>query len=377
MRNFRQRKWLFIAIAIAIITVITLIAAPNNGSGKSGNGSTYGKGPGGYGAWYEYMSRKDLTIDRWRQPFTELMKSESNNLAYIRVLSQNNYLVGASGISSQESAWVAKGNTLVILGKYEPATSAPFSSSIDYRQGTLSDNRIDIATTRRLDLSPEKVEPILEDAYGTVVWSSKIGKGEVIYSTTPYLAANAYQDNPDNYQFLAELVDDRRAIWVDEYIHGYQDRETAANESQATLLNYLVQTPWFLLFIQTVLIALVAAVTAFRRFGRPIKPRMAIADNSTAYIEALAGVLEKANSSDFVLKAIAKDERQKLQPTLGLGKSLVDSKTLVDAYQQQGGKIDLEQLLQESDSSQISDRQLSQWLQQWQQVNESQSKPTE
>ena len=371
MPNFRQRKWLFIAIAIAIIVVLTLVAAPNSGSSQNGSGSTYGKSPGGYGAWYEYMSQKDVAIDRWRKPFTELIEAEIDNITYVRVLSQNNYLIGAAGISSAESKWISRGNTLVILGKYEPATNAPFKSSISYRQGTLADNQIEIATTRRLNQPKENVERISEDRYGTVVWSGKIGKGEVIYCTTPYLAANAYQENLDNYQFLAELVSERQAIWVDEYIHGYKDKETNIKEQQATLLDYLVKTPWFLLFIQTVLISFVAAMAAFRRFGQPIIPSRAIADNSTAYIEALAGVLEKANSSDFVVEAIAKDERRKLQQTLGLGKSLVDTETLVNAYQQQGGTDNLRQLLQMSNTqSKMSEGQLIQWIQQWQKINQ-------
>ena len=369
MPNFRQRKWLLIGIAIAIIIILTLIAAPNSGSSRNGSGSTYGKSPSGYGAWYEYMDRKDVAIDRWRKPFAELIENDINNITYVRVFSRSNYLAGAAGISATESKWVSRGNTLVILGKYEPATNAPFKSSILYRQG-IADRQIEIATTRRLN-QPQEVEKILEDRYGTVVWSEKIGKGEVIYCTTPYLAANAYQENLDNYQFLAELVSQRRAIWVDEYIHGYKDKETNIQERQATLLDYLVQTPWFLLFIQTVLISLVAAIAAFRRFGQPVRPTLAIADNSTAYIEALAGVLEKANSSDFVVEAIAKDERQKLQQTLGLGKSLVDSETLLDAYQQQGGSDDLKQLLQISNAqTKMSEGQLIKWIQRWQKINQ-------
>ncbi len=43
---------------------------------------------------------------------------------------------------------------------------------------------------------------------------------------------------------------ENQAIWVDEYIHGYKDRETLALEEQEDVLSYLAQTPWFLLFIQ-------------------------------------------------------------------------------------------------------------------------------
>ncbi|MEL6494773.1 MAG: DUF4350 domain-containing protein [Cyanobacteria bacterium J06623_7] len=370
MPNLRQRKWLFLGIAIAIIVVLTLVAAPNSGnSKKNSSGSTYSTSPDGYGAWYEYMQEQDVAIDRWRQPLSQLIEDEVSNVAYIRVLSRHNSWLGFTTIAKSESEWVSQGNTLVILGKYEPATNAPFNSAITHRRGTLASRQIEITTTRRLKQSPQETEKILVDAFGTVVWSEKIGAGEVIYCTTPYLAANAYQENIDNYRFLAELVSDRQAIWVDEYIHGHRQRETATKSSQASLLDYLVQTPWFLLFTQAVLIAILAAVVNLRRFGQPVKPKIVIADNSTAYIEALAGVLTKANSSDFVVAAIAKDERQKLQQTLGLGKSLVDRQTLIDAYKQQQGTGNLGQLLSDSNSGQkISPSQLLHWIRQWQNI---------
>ncbi|MEL6927237.1 MAG: DUF4350 domain-containing protein [Cyanobacteria bacterium J06600_6] len=386
MPNFRQRKWFFISIAIAMIVILTLVAAPNNSGGsKSDSGSTYSRTPAGYGAWYQYMEKQEIPIRRWRKPFAKLIQSDVNDVTYIQVLSKNNYLLsGVSLNSSTQSNWVSKGNTLVIVGKYEPATAAPFSSLIPYRQSTLSSDKIKIETTRRYRQSQSSqteeqksiVSSILKDRYGAVVWQEKIGKGKIIYCATPYLAANAYQQNPDNYQFLADLVDDRQAIWVDEYIHGYKDEETIAREKEnqpETLFSYLAKTPWFLLFIQTVLVIIIAAITTFRRFGMPIKPKTAIADNSIAYVDALAGVLEKASSTDFVVEAIAKDEQRQLQQSLGLGKSLIDQKSLIAAYKLQKGEsaADLSELFRVSNAKQkISDAQLITWIQKWQEINQ-------
>jgi hypothetical protein len=374
MPNFRQRKWLWIAIAIAVITILTLVAAPNSGGRKNDSGSTYGRSPDGYGAWYEYMTQQEIPLKRWRKTFSQFIEDDIQDATYLKILSKNDYLLGLeSTLSSEESDWVSQGNTIAIVGKSEPATAAPFNSSIPYHQETLTNNQIKIATTRRFQ-GVKKDQSILQDYYGAVVWQEKIGKGKVIYCTTPYLAANAYQDNPDNYQFLAELVSDHQTIWVDEYIHGYKDKESIAEEQQADILSYLAKTPWFLLLIQTILIAIIAAVTAFRRFGLPIKPKTAIADNSTVYIDALAGVLEKANSTDFVVEAIAKDEQRKLQQALGLGKFLVDEQTLLAAYKQQQAAtaVDLSQLLQVRNAGKkISDAQLITWIQKWQKLNQS------
>jgi Domain of unknown function (DUF4350) len=372
MPNFRQRKWLWITIAIAVLIALTLVAAPNSGGRKNDSGSTYGRNPDGYGAWYEYMTKQEIPIKRWRKPFAQFIKDDVQDATYLKILSKSDYLLVLTDISPAESRWVSQGNTLVIIGKHQPATAAPFNSSIPYHQEALSNNQIAIATTRRFKMG-NKDQNILQDRYGAVVWQEPIGKGKVIYCTTPYLAANAYQDNPDNYQFLAELVSDHQTIWVDEYIHGYKDKESIAEEQQTDILSYLAKTPWFFLLIQTVLMGIIAAVTAFRRFGLPIRPKTAIADNSTAYIDALAGVLEKANSTDFVVEAIAKDEQRKLQQALGLGKSLVDEQTLLAAYKHQRGEteVGLSQLLQVSKAhKKISDAQLITWIQKWQKLNQ-------
>lgn len=374
MPNFRQRKWLLIGIAIAVIVILTLVAAPNSSGRKNDSGSTYGRNADGYGAWYEYMSQREITIKRWRKPLAQLIQDDIQGVTYVQILSKADFLAGINGISESKKDWVNLGNTLVIVGDYQPATTAPFQSIISYRPEPLAENKIEIETTRRYQKKAEdQTQNILEDPYGAVVWQEKIGKGKIIYCTTPYLAANAYQDSPDNYQFLAELVSDHQTIWVDEYIHGYKDQETIVQEEQENVLNYLGKTPLFLLFIQITLMVLIAAITAFRRFGQPIKPKTAIADNSTAYIDALAGVLEKAHSTDFVVQAIAKDEQRKLQTALGLGKSLVDQETLIAAWKQQTGEstTELSQLLRVGNANQkISDAQLITWIQKWQKINQ-------
>ena len=377
MPNFRQRKWLLIGIAIAVIVILTLVAAPNSSGRKNDSGSTYGRNADGYGAWYEYMSQREITIKRWRKPFYQLIQDDIQDVTYVQILSKADFLAGTIGRSESTKDWVNLGNTLVIVGNYQPATAAPFKSIISYRPQALAESQIEIETTRRYQKKAKNnIQKILEDPYGAVVWQEKIGKGKIIYCTTPYLAANAYQDSPDNYEFLAELVSDHQMVWVDEYIHGYKDQETIVQEQQENVLNYLGKTPLFLLFIQIVLMVLIAAIAAFRRFGQPIKPKSAIADNSTAYIDALAGVLEKAHSTDFVVQAIALDEQRKLQTALGLGKSLVDQETLIAAWKQQKGEstTELSQLLRVANANQkISDAQLITWIQKWQKINQNNS----
>jgi len=252
MLKSRQSKWIFGAIAIAVLVIISLVAAPNGK--QNNNGSSYGHSPEGYGAWYEYMAKRELPIKRCQSPnpFTECLLDNGQKHTYLKILTGLKLKERSSRLSETEIAWVSKGNTLIILGRDEPATAAPFTSQLSYRDQPLSSRQIEIETTRRRDLQTTETS-LLSDLFGSVVWSEKIEKGKVIYSVSPYLAANAYQDSPDNYFFLAQLAeqDQTQGIYFDEYIHGYKNKETvAAQESKNNVLDYLAQTPCDLASLQ-------------------------------------------------------------------------------------------------------------------------------
>ena len=364
--NIRQRKfWLLGIMASAIIIIVTLIAAPNNN--KLNSGSTYGRNPDGYGAWYEYMSARGTAVQRWQKPFSKFINNQDiESATFIQIASKLQFKQSKlipHQISQLETDWLKQGNTLVIIGIFQPATSAPFNSLLS--QG---DRQIKIATTRRKQTSGNT---ILGDQFGAVVWEQKIGKGKIIYVVTPHLAANAYQDSNDNYEFLAELVSQNQPIWIDEYIHGYKDKETIAQEEKDDLFSYLAKTPLFPFFVQLLVVILIAFISTSRRFGRPNIIKKSVVDNTMAYIQALAKVLDKAKSTDFVVTTITKDEQLKLQKYLGLGQTIVDEETLITAWSKQTGKspTKLQKLLQKKQQkSPLSDRELADWVQQWQEI---------
>ena len=186
MLNFRQRQWIFVAIAIAVVIGFTLIAAPSGN--RNNSGSTYGRDPDGYGAWYEYMSQREMPIKRWRKTFTDFVKKDTQETTYIQILTKIDFQLNLSGLSKPQSDWVSKGNTLVILGRNQAASAAPFKSFLSTGDSPLSSRQIEIETTRRYRGSNQE-QSLLSDRYGAVIWSEKIGKGKVIYSTTPFLAA--------------------------------------------------------------------------------------------------------------------------------------------------------------------------------------------
>ncbi len=352
-----KRVWWLGGIVLAVIILITIIAAPGNN--KLGSGSTYNRAPEGYGAWYAFMQQQGTTVQRWQKPFSDLEKFK-RPITLLRINSQ----LSLAPLEGQEREWLEKGNTLVILGKWGQVTQADFSTLPPSEVG-----RIKIDTRRRGQVDEKKM--LLGDRFGAVVWVEKIGKGQAIYSTTPHLAANAYQDYLDNYKYLAQLVNSSgKSIWVDEYIHGYKDAD-AITVAERDLFTYLAQKPLFPALIQAGILLLVLIWAKNQRFGAPIALDTPIVDNSTAYIEALALVLQKAESGDFVLEMVGSAEQMQLQKALGLGQIPVDSQILVKAWVEQTGlkPTQLEHLLRlQSQKRRMSDKELLTWQGLWQTV---------
>ncbi|MBD2043042.1 DUF4350 domain-containing protein [Microcoleus sp. FACHB-672] len=388
----KRRLWMLGAIAIAVIALLTLFLAPS--ASKQSAGSTYSRSPDGYGAWYAFMEKRGTPVQRWKKPLEDLLvfptqsselisqeRLERSQIQNPITLVQVNSQMSEVKISKDEKEWLKKGNTLVILGVPSGITEAAFTTRQESAAGPVK-----IETRRRRQLRDQKnqpylpvqqegniAEPLLGDGFGAVVWQQKIGKGRLVWSVTPHLAANAYQDEPGNYQFLAQLLaQDNNKIWVDEYIHGYQELSAdQGKKAQHSLLSYLANTPLFPVILQTVIVLIIAILAANRRFGVPQSLGVPVVDNSEAYIKATAGILEKANSSEFVLDIVGKEEQIQLQKALGLGAALLEPDSLINAWVQQTGQppIELEKLLHlHSQKRRIREKELLSWLSKWQTI---------
>ena len=383
------------AIAITAIMIITLFFAPANN--KVNRGSTYNRAPDGYGAWYAFMSKRGTEVQRWQKPFEDFAKNQDAKppSTLLRIYSK----LISKVVSASEKKWVEQGNTLVNLGVRAPVTLAPFSSLHPASAG-----EIKIDTGRRY---PSDKKQVLDDQFGAIVWKEPVGKGTVYFASTSHLAANAYQDFPGNYEFLAGLVTQLEGgepeiegtqqalavkliqnsidpqsqqtskilnkVWVDEYIHGYKDREVLEREYEGNLFTYLAKTPLFPVLIQGTIILLVAIFAGWNRFGQPVTISAPQVDNSEAYIQALAGVLQKANSTDFAVQIIGKEEQLQLQKALLLGQASLESEALTNAWVEQTGRkaAELSELLPSpSHKRRISDSDLLAWLGKWQQIRQ-------
>lgn len=358
MKRSNRLAWLG-AIALGAIIFLTLFSAPH--TSQLTTGSSYNRSPNGYGAWYAFMQQQGTNIHRWQKPFRDL-DTEKYPITLIQV---HSYLTEPE-LDGEEKKWIEKGNNLVILGVREHVSAANFST---LQKSSVGD--IQVKTRRRRQInSQEKID--LGDRFGAVVWEKQYGKGKAIFATTPYLAANAYQDNRSNFQYLSDLVSKKgNTLLIDEYIHGYQDKSVRNTEAKRDLVSYLVQTPLFVAFVQVGILLLVLIWAKNRRFGNLASLDAPVTDNDEAYIQALAGVLQKAESRDFVLEVVGKEEKLQLQKALGLGQELVEDETLVNAWVQQTAKEAalLNSVLKlQTRKRRISEKDLLRWLEKWQTI---------
>jgi hypothetical protein len=398
--------WLALALLVLLMGLLIFTAPATN---RLETGSTWNRGPSGYSAWFESLAEEGVRINRWQRPVPQLMDLLENGPEDIEGTTTTLIQYGAS--QAQDDAeivstmvvvlpeffeeaelpslvpwlpdWIDAGHRLVLLGVKSPATAAPFSQTIGSPFGG-----IEIDTRRRREVSPEPRQ-LLADDYGTVIWrgdwqfstnESTQLQGDLIFVGTPFLAANAYLNAPGNFAMLTDLVTrEGGQVWVDEYLHGYRDiEEVAAELGGENWLAYLASTPWLVFAVQAIAIILLLLLGLNRRLGNRLTVKEPTLDNSQAYINALAGVLHKANSHDFVVKTIAQSERLRLQKALGLGEKPVSDDQLVTAWVQQtgGSAADLTALLQPTLPR--HDDQIKAWLKQLQfvhQFNQTRTRP--
>jgi hypothetical protein len=367
MKTPQRRLILFISIALVAIVILSVVAAPyTNTQQTQQSGSTYGRSPSAYGAWYEFVKEKGVAIERWQKPLAELVKSTREDAKTTFLQINPNATASLARWSKDERDWLKKGNTIIILGITQPVTEADFTT---FQKSSVGQVKID---TRRRNNNPTKA--LLSDSFGAVVWEEKSGKGKIIYCTTPHLAANAYQDFPGNYEFLAQLVAQTgKQVWVDEYLHGYKDKEALAQEIGEDIVSYLAKTPLIPVLIQSAIVLLIVIWASNQRFGKPLSAATPAVENSQAYIQALAGVLQKAKSSDFLVSTISKEERRQLQKALGLEETLLEPDVLIEAWVEQTGRspVELESLLQAPLRPKMSEVDLLIWIEKWQTIRRS------
>ncbi|NEQ45002.1 MAG: DUF4350 domain-containing protein [Leptolyngbya sp. SIOISBB] len=356
---------------VALVLLFFLLALLAPAAGQKTSGSTYNRAPEGYLGWYAYMESQGTSVQRWRRPVAELLEQPHSGApqTLVRIYSgmvsdfqawDRNWLV----------PWLSAGNTFIALGLDAEIVDVPFTARLASDFG-----EVVVKTRRRTDLPVNSDRNLLGDEHGAVVWERRDHEdGRFIVALTPHLAANAYHDEPGNYAFLADLVAQAEGpIWVDEYLHGFKEADVIVEETVNSWGAYLARTPIKIALIQIAILLAIFLLSQNRRLGTLTRVKPPKVDNSRAYIEALAAVLHKAESTSFLVDMITKAERSRLQNALGFHAANIDDEALQNAWTQQTGQS--QQLLTPlinppSTSKKGADATLKSWLEKLQRLRQ-------
>jgi hypothetical protein len=402
--NSRPRRlpWLIGLLVLAFLAILVLAGA----SGTQ-EGSTYTAGPTGYQKWYAYMQKQNtVPIERWRRSYTTLTGEEDPNdelleshlppgsalnsdlvppvappavqpvatplrapETMIRVHAQVDPLTRGR-LPAPLITWVEQGNRVIQLGWWGETTAAKFQSQLPSSVGP-----VQIETIRRANTSDAVIgQKLLKDKHGAVVWQNTYGKGQIIYVTYPWLAANAHENDAKNFAYLGNLASQAGGkIWIDEWMHGFRDTESQTSRQReiADVFAYILRTtPALAMLCQAGLIGLIALFGLNWRFGPPVSLVPPEPANSERYVQALATVLNQARHTDFVAAQLSLRLRQQLASELGLAADrapsarLPDDDSLAKAWAAQTGRPPEEvlKLLQQAKSGKRwSDLELQAW----------------
>ncbi|MFN4194469.1 MAG: DUF4350 domain-containing protein [Thermosynechococcus sp.] len=370
-----RRQWVFLSFAVLVLLVVgllILVVAPSSRAGSSFDSS-----PWGTQQFYTYLEQQGFRVEHWQRNY--------NNLR-----GRGHIFIQISGrpIGSPPSLveWLAQGNTLVRFYWHGEPTAAPFVERLSTPQGSV------LVETRRRVPVQQGDRPLLADDHGLIVYlrrsNSAHNHGQRILGVYPWLVANVYggETGLANFalvaQLLQEVVEPGATIYFDEWLHGYRQRTPEDVESGTvpqTLLDYFSRTPWLAVGLQFALLLLFLLWQQSQRFGPPLLEKEPVTSNSAAYIEALAGVLQRAQQRQFVLEQLQDRLRYELAHQLGLAANphhLPRDSELMQAWQTATGRSldSLQDLLSIPHS--IDDSQLLKWLEQAARVLEALKTPS-
>jgi Domain of unknown function (DUF4350) len=378
----RPSPWVWVAVGLLVLSLIVIAAATQSFPG----GSTYGKASGDYSQWYTFMEQQGHPIRRWRKPYSLLETSKGQRQTFIQIAD-----VEAQTSPSLQPPevldWVEQGNTLIQLSWEGQVTGAPFSSDLKSEQGPvrletsrrykLGSGHSRTGSARSIEEEPKLVDEAaeLKDRFGSVIWSYAHGKGRVIQSTYPWVAANVYAQQNGNFRVLEALATRQNGtIWVDEWLHGHRDitpDPKAANREEESPWAYLSRQPIAVVAGQGMVLLLLLFWGKNQRFGAMTRLTAPPRNNSEQYIQALADTLDANGHTEYVLAMLGQSFRQRLQSRLGMGGIGRGDTDLADgAIAQQwafatgrSSQVLLELLEQTHREKRLSERALLAWVQ--------------
>lgn len=315
--------------------------------------STFNSKPSGYSGLFQLLGKVGINCRHWQFPYRRLGEVKGTLVLVGPNESLQDFEI------DQLLSWVAQGNKLVYLDRFTYSVGrhiltklgldAHDSPSLSEQRLAVTGERSEFTYVPSLVVSGETRldggAPLLQDRSGILLTEVKHGEGQILMGAVPALGSNKHLGSPDhwpNFQFLANWLSTTDGdVFFDEICHGY---------SQATnVFVYLGRGPVGLIFLQVVVILLVALTSSAQRFGSTQAVISTRKISNMEFINGLANTFRRAKAADLVWDFISHAFRAKLCKALGVS-SHEGADKLVAAWSQATGakEADLESHLSSS-----------------------------
>ncbi|HEX6746726.1 MAG TPA: DUF4350 domain-containing protein [Longimicrobium sp.] len=312
-----RRDVAFLALLIVLVLLIAVLTGRRvEATADDPRPSTFVAGPAGARALRDVLTELKVPTRRRMQPFLD-----ADSLAGPLVL-LSPMLTPSSGELHALAEWVRRGGTVIYAARLDDETA----DSLGLRVTSLARDTLRTTTRRYHGATATAEANRLTEGVGTVdgfrtgflrssrafdgtatvlasarrtpvVVDYRLGKGRVIaWSDALPLVNGRLKRSRAAILFARTAVDagDRRALWFDEYHHGFK---TGGSVIGGTT-RFLLREPAGHAALQ-VAAALLGLVLLFgRRFGKPLPPPPARRRSPLEHVEALAGAYLQAGARD-------------------------------------------------------------------------------
>lgn len=330
-----RRDLLLLVAAFAALAALIGLGPGRAGQAPGAGASSHASGPGGALALYRWLEALDYAVERLE--YAEFAPGDADLLVV---------LGPAERYSREEAetvrAWVEAGGTLLVA-EARPGPSAPAAPLLEAFGLTVVPSpdaapadsapalqpalgappvaRLDARTPAVLAADGDDVAPLAGASAAPVLLGRQIGAGYVLASAALHPFTNAglrERDNAATTLNLLRRIPQGGRVRFDELHHGFV--------GQPSLRGLLLGTPWGWATLYGAAVGAGFLALTGRRLGRPVPLRAEAARRSSAeYLASMAGLLQRAGKSSYVLGHFRAGFRRRLARANGLSPDLDDA----------------------------------------------------
>ncbi|HHY73520.1 MAG TPA: DUF4350 domain-containing protein [Bacillus bacterium] len=243
--------------------------------------------PDGVKAFYTYLEKEKLPVERWFYAADLLPKSVGNQV--LLMVEPNGVYISKKSVQKPYEEFMEAGNTIILFttspnGRFHLKSEHSNKSSLDYirvkdREG--NEYKADYRATF-VYKTIKSDEVLLSNENGPIAIKRPFGKGQLIALNSPEWVTNENILKHDHIPLILSLLNEGNVknadtILIDEYMHGFG--KTA----------YSVYPKWvLLLFVQCALVMVLLLWMQGKRFGPILLPREEFVRFTDERIQALA-----------------------------------------------------------------------------------------